>query len=84
MSGITPNLRSIVNEDGAVILDIPRDRMVTFNPTGGYIWDRLSQGKTIEETAHDLAAETHTELAQVEKDIRVFVEQLMSNHLFQS
>ncbi len=83
MSGITPNLRSIVNEDGAVILDIPRDRMVTLNPTGGYIWDRLSRGKTIEETARDLAAETHANLAEVESDIRVFMEELMSNHLFE-
>jgi hypothetical protein len=33
-----PNLKAIVNEDGAVILDIEHDLMSTLNPTGAYVW----------------------------------------------
>jgi hypothetical protein len=84
MLSIPQTLRSIVDEDGAAILDIPRDQMVTLNSTGGYIWDKLRQGKTIDETIHDLVADTHADLITVERDVHAFVEQLMSSHLLES
>lgn len=78
---VPPHLRSIVHQDGAVILDIPRDQMVTLNPTGGYIWDKLQQGKTVDEVIHDLAADSNTDLSVVERDVHAFLEQLTSKHL---
>ena len=75
------NLRSIIDETGAVILDISTNRMVTLNATGGYIWDRLRQGKTIIEVAQELSCESNQEIAEVERDVRDFVGELMSKCL---
>lgn len=75
------HLRTIVDQDGAVILDTRNDRMLTLNPTGGYVWNKLQQGRTIEETISDLAHETGVDPLVVEQDIRNFLDQLRSNHL---
>jgi hypothetical protein len=75
------HLRTIVDQDGAVILDTRNDRMLTLNPTGGYVWNKLQQGRTIEETISDLARETGVDPLVVEQDIRNFLDQLRSNHL---
>ncbi len=84
MLSIPPHLRSIVNQDGAVILDIPRDQMVTLNSIGGYIWDKLQQGKTIHEVIQDLSAECKTDPLIVERDVQAFLEQLTSKRLLHS
>lgn len=54
MLTIAPHIRSIVDHDGAVILDIKRDAMLTLNFTGGYVWEKLKQGKLIEEIVSEL------------------------------
>ena len=81
MPSIPPHLRSIVNQDGAVILDIPRDQMVTLNSTGGYIWEKLQQGKTVDEVISDFSAESNTDRLIVEKDVHAFLGELMAKHL---
>jgi hypothetical protein len=81
MSRVPSHIRSIVNGDGAVLLDIPRDRMVTLNSTGAFIWERLQQGRTVDEVIHDLSAESKTDPSVVERDVHAFLEQLMSKHL---
>ena len=75
------HLRSIVDQDGAVILDIRHDELLTLNTTGGYIWGQLQQGKLLEEIIGSLACETHMDPAVVEHDVRAFLEQLKSKHL---
>ncbi|WP_353072019.1 PqqD family protein [Tunturiibacter gelidiferens] len=81
MSSFASHLRFIVNQDGAVILDIPRNQMVTLNATGGYIWDKLQRGKAVEEIVRELSMETNTDPHIVERDVDAFLEQLMSKHL---
>jgi hypothetical protein len=81
MSSTNPHLRSIVNEDGAVILDIPRNQMVTLNSTGGYIWNKLQQGESAEQIVRELSAESKTDPLVVEQDVHAFLEQLMAKHL---
>jgi hypothetical protein len=78
------HLRTIVDQDGAVILDIRNDAMLTLNPTGGYVWNKLKQGRTIEETISDLARDTGVDPLTVERDIRDFLDQLRSKHLLAS
>jgi len=80
---IVPNshLRSIVDHDGAVILDIECNSMLTLNATGGYVWEKLQQGQSIPDIVRELAAETLTEIAVVERDVREFLEDLKSKHL---
>ena len=81
MQTTAPHLRSVIDQDGAVILDIEHDTMLSLNPTGGYIWQRLQQGKLVDEIVRELARDTGADLAAVDRDVHVFLEQLKSKHL---
>jgi hypothetical protein len=76
------HLRSIIDHDGAVILDIEHDAMLTLNSTGGYVWEKLKQGKLIDEIISELASETGADLVTVDRDVRAFIDELKSKHLF--
>jgi hypothetical protein len=81
MATIRPSLRSVVDRDGAVILDFERNAMLTINPTGSYVWQRLHEGMQIDEIIRELADESGTDLLQVDRDVRLFLEDLKSRHL---
>ena len=81
MSCQSPHLRSVVDADGAVILDLERNSMLTLNSTGGYILDKLQQGKAVDDIIRELADETFTDLAIVERDVRDFLDELKSKRL---
>jgi hypothetical protein len=76
-----PNLRSIVNDDGAVILDIERDSISTLNPTGAYVWQGLQRGESLETIIANLARDTGEESLLVERDVREFVEDMKQKRL---
>ena len=78
------HLRSIIDHDGAVILDIEHDAMLTLNSTGGYVWEKLKQGKLIDEIVCELASETGMDRATVELDVQAFVEQLLAKQLLRA
>ena len=81
MVTVAPHIRSIVDHDGAVILDIKRDAMLTLNSTGGYVWEKLKQGKLIEEIVTELANETGADPVAVDCDVRAFLDELKSKRL---
>jgi hypothetical protein len=64
-----------------MILDISADEVITLNSSGGYIWARLQEGKTVDEIVAVLAKETGRDLALVTADVHEFVEQLTAKHL---
>jgi 6-phosphogluconate dehydrogenase (decarboxylating) len=84
MPSSSTHLRTVVNQDGAAILDVTRNQITTLNSTGGFIWNRLRDGRTVEEAVQDLASETNVGPAVVECGVREFVEQLKSEHLLPS
>jgi len=78
----TPShLRSIVDHDGAVILDIEHNSATPLNSTGAYIWQRLEQGMLVDDIVAQLARETNTEIEVVAADVVRFLEKLKSRHL---
>ncbi|MGC2548238.1 MAG: PqqD family protein [Silvibacterium sp.] len=81
MITVTPNLRSIVDHDGAVILDISRNSMTTLNPTGAYVWERLQRGMLLDEIVAELARDTSADSTVVAVDVDAFMEELKSKHL---
>jgi hypothetical protein len=81
MIAVVPNLRSIVDHDGAVILDIPRNAMTTLDATGAYIWERLGRGLPIDSIVAELARDTGSDQEMVAKDVDEFMSQLKSRHL---
>ena len=81
MIATSAHLRSIVDHDGAVILDIPRNAMTTLNPTGAYVWQRLMEGMTVDAIVAQLAREMDADEAVVASDVYAFMEALKSKHL---
>ena len=81
MITVAPHIRSIVDRDGAVILDIPRNTMTTLDATGAYVWERLQRGVQVDEIVRELAHDTGVEESVVGKDVEEFMEQLKSSHL---
>jgi hypothetical protein len=81
MLTIPRTLRSVVNRDGAVILDIPHNAATPLNSTGAYIWQRLERGMPVDEIVAQLARETNTDIETVAADVDRFVETLKSRHL---
>jgi hypothetical protein len=75
------HLRSIIDHDGAVILDIEHDAMLTLNFTGGYVWEKLKQGKLIDEIIRELVSETGANRITVDGDAHAFIDELKSKHL---
>ena len=81
MITVAPQIRSIVDHDGAVILDIPRNAMTTLDSTGAYVWERLQRGLQIDAIVAELAHDTGADESVVSKDVEEFMEQLKSKHL---
>lgn len=81
MTDAASHLRSIVDHDGAVILDIENDQFFSLNPVGAYIWTHLLGGRSIEEIARKLAEETQTEVAIVIADVNDFITELKAKRL---
>jgi len=81
MVEIASHIRSIVNDDGAVILDIPRNAMTTLDCTGAYVWVHLQRGMQVDAIVAELARDTGADQSMVAKDVEAFTEQLRSKHL---
>lgn len=81
MSEVPTNIRSTVDGDGAAILDIDRNQFVTLNAAGGFIWERLKRGDSVDMIVHGLSQATGTDPHVVEQDVRAFLDQLAEKHL---
>lgn len=81
MIAVIPNLRYVVDSDGGVILDIPNNKRIIVDPTGGYIWKRLQNGEQIDAIAEELARITGADFGMVAKDVDEFVTELKSQKL---
>jgi Coenzyme PQQ synthesis protein D (PqqD) len=81
MVTVPPHIRSIVDHDGAVILDKSRNAMTTLDSAGGYIWDRLQRGLQVDAIVAELVRDTGTDESVVARDVAEFMEELKSKHL---
>lgn len=84
MVPVASHLRSVIDQDGAVILDINRDQFFSLNPIGAYIWAGLQRGEDLDQIADALAKETGEEITRVAIDIRDFVADLKEKRLFET
>ena len=81
----TPSsLRTIVNSDGAAILDLSHDSITMLNSTGGFIWKKLQDGCSVEEVISELTRESNMDRTIIECDVVTFLGQLRANDLLQS
>jgi hypothetical protein len=64
-----------------VLLDVNGGLVLSANPVGARIWDLLEQALTPVEIARRLAAEYAMPLDRVERDVALFVAELISRGL---
>ena len=75
------HLRTIVNQDGAAVLDVKLGSIATLNSTGAYVWQGLERGESLETIVVNLSLETGEQPEVVERDVRDFVEKLRTQQL---
>ena len=76
MSHKTAHLRTIVNQDGAAVLDTERGTISTLNTTGAYIWQALERGQREEDIVDQLARETGESPNTIRHDVKDFIASL--------
>ena len=76
------HLRTIVNQDGAAVLDTRLGLISTLNSTGAYVWQALKRGDSLETIVANLSGETGEQPEVVERDVREFIETLRVQQLF--
>lgn len=78
---ISGSVREIVNEDGAVLLDIKQGLCFSINPAGTRIWEMVKKGCSVEQIEEALQSEFAISRAQIEDDVRDFMENLITAKL---
>jgi hypothetical protein len=81
MTLIPAHLRTVVSQDGAAILDVSRNRIVTLNSTGGFVWERLQKGSSPQQIVDELVKESSGDASVVELGVFRFLERLRSECL---
>ena len=81
MHRIPSQIRSVVDHDGAVILDIPGGTITTLDSIGAYVWERLQRGMQVDAIVRELVHDTGADESVVATDVEEFMEQLKSRHL---
>jgi Coenzyme PQQ synthesis protein D (PqqD) len=81
---ISEHVRTTMTQDGAVLMNIKGGSMLTLNPTGSIIWQRLSDGQTPAQIAAQLASKFGISQEQASADVNEFLEQLEAHQLIES
>lgn len=55
--------------------------MVPLNSIGGYIWNKLQEGFSVDEIVRELVRDADIDAATIESDVHRFLEQLATMHL---
>jgi predicted Rdx family selenoprotein len=84
MADAQSDLRTIVNQDGAVILNTTTGGITTLNSTGALIWQALERGEALETIAANLACETGEQMDSLKRDVREFMNVLKEQKLLSS
>jgi hypothetical protein len=70
---ISHDLKCVISEHGAAILNASSNQIFTLNQTGAFVWERIQKGATVDEIAAELMELTGAEKAVVEPGVRVFL-----------
>jgi hypothetical protein len=82
---ITPdsNVRSTINCDGGVLLNLSTGVVFRINAVGATVWQMIEQGTAIEKILDSLVNQYTIPRDQAEKDTREFLQQLKIKRLIQ-
>jgi hypothetical protein len=73
---VAAHVRTTVDGDGAVLLDLERGVYLSLNRSGAAIWSELTAGAAPADVAARIAARCSKPVAEVERDVRSFVDEL--------
>ncbi len=73
---IRDHVRSVIDADGAVLLDLKQGKYFSLNGTGVEIWRKLESGWTLPEIDAHLTRECAASAATLHDDLVTFVKQL--------
>lgn len=73
---VRPSVRSMVNEDGAVLLDITQGLLFNLNPVGGFIWHLINGGAPRESIVREMIAVYGIDEQRASTDLDAFVADL--------
>jgi len=74
-------LRTVMNADGAAILDTEAGQITTLNSTGAMVWQGLERGEDLNTIAATIVRETGAEIDAVKVDIRGFMDELRNERV---
>jgi hypothetical protein len=78
---IPTHVRSIIDPDGAVLLDLKQGQYYSLNGIGADVWTKLQAGMSADRIVSTLGEETNAPAESVEADVRRFLEHLRARHL---
>ena len=78
---IPPHIRSTIDADGGVVLDLERGAYLSLNKIGGRIWARLANGARPDAIAAELAASCNVQESRVRDDVARFLGELQEKGL---
>ncbi|WP_420237171.1 PqqD family protein [Telmatobacter bradus] len=81
MRNSSTHLRTIANQDGAVILNSAAGTITTLNSTGAFVWQALERGENQDAIVADLARETGEQVDTLKRDVQKFIDALKNQHL---
>lgn len=73
---IQPHVRSMIDPDGAVLLDLAGGRYYSLNVVGARIWARVQEGLTLPEILRDLQETFQAPVETLRQDLSAFVNSL--------
>jgi hypothetical protein len=71
-----PHVRSIIDADGAVLLDLREGRYYSLNAVGGRIWTRLATGWSLSQIERDLSEAFAVPIQIASRDVSAFIADL--------
>lgn len=81
---VATHVRTTADGDGAVLLDLERGVYLSLNRSGAAIWGELAAGAAPDEIAARIADRCAKPLAEVERDVHAFVDELARRGLVQA
>lgn len=78
---IPDHVRALIDEDGAVLLDLKEGKYFSLNRIGAEIWDRIAAGVDVPEIETELSSAYGVPRAAVHEDVRTFITRLEQERL---
>jgi hypothetical protein len=76
-----PHLRTIVNPDGAAILNSRTGTITALKSTGAFVWQALERGEDPVTIAQGLAREVGGQVEALQRDVQQFIQDLRDRQL---